>query len=219
MNGGHDLGGMMGFGALAPERDEPVFHTDWERRACAVTVAAGACGLWSLDESRSVRENQPPGQYLAKTYYDVWITALEKLVVAHGMVSAEELASGRPLAMPQPPPRQVTPARIAEGIAKGTRYDRPPAAAAAFAVGAPVRARIINPAGHTRLPRYARGRQGEVTAVRGAFVFPDANAHARGENPQWLYTVRFSARELWGPEGDAHSTVTIDAFEPYLEPA
>jgi nitrile hydratase beta subunit len=219
MNGAHDLGGMMGFGPLAPERDEPVFHTDWERRACAVTVAAGACGRWTLDESRSVRESLPPAQYLSKTYYDVWITALETLAVAQGLVSAEELAAGRSLAMPATPPRKVTAARIAQGIAKGTRYDRPPASPAAFAVGDRVRARMINPSGHTRLPRYARGRIGEVAQVRGAFVFPDTNALRHGEDPQWLYTVRFAARELWGPQGDVCSIVCIDAFEPYLEPA
>ena len=218
MNGAHDLGGMMGFGPLAPERDEPVFHSHWESRACALTLAAGACGLWSLDESRSVRENLPPAQYLAKTYYDVWITALEKLAVAHGLVSAEEIAAGRPLGAARTLPK-VTPQRMAEAIARGTRYDRPQSAAAAFAVGDRVRARVMNPTGHTRLPRYARGRAGEVAAVRGVFVFPDTNAHAQGENPQWLYTVRFTARELWGPEGDLRSTVTIDAFEPYLEPA
>lgn len=219
MNGAHDLGGMMGFGPLAPERDEPVFHTDWERRACAVTLAAGACGLWTLDESRFVRESLPPAQYLAKTYYDVWITALEKLAVAHGMISPEELACRRSLGPPAQPPRKVTPERMEQAIATGTRYDRPASAAAVFAVGDRVRARMINPPGHTRLPRYARGRIGEVAAVRGVFVFPDANARRIGEDPQWLYTVRFTARELWGPEGDARSTVTIDAFEPYLEPA
>ena len=218
MNGAHDLGGMMGFGPLAPERDEPVFHSHWESRACAVTIAAGACGLWSLDESRSVRENLAPAQYLAKTYYDVWITALEKLAVAHGLVSAEELAAGRPLVPPRAAPK-VTPRRIAEAIARGSPYDRPPSAAAAFAVGDRVRARMMNPPGHTRLPRFARGRVGEVAALRGAFVFPDTNAHAQGENPQWLYTIRFTARELWGDDADPRSTVTIDAFEPYLEPA
>jgi nitrile hydratase beta subunit len=217
MNGAHDLGGMMGFGPLAPEPDEPVFHTNWEARACAVTIAAGACGLWGLDPSRSMRENLPPAQYLTKTYYDVWITALEKLVVEHGMVSPEELTAGRSLAMPATPPRKVTAARIAEGIATGTRYDRPAPNCAAFAVGDRVRARMMNPAAHTRLPRYARGRVGEVAAVRGAFVFPDTNARRLGEGPQWLYTVRFAARELWGPQGDARSTVCIDAFEPYLE--
>ncbi len=218
MNGAQDMGGMMGFGPVLPERNEPVFHTDWERRACAVTLAAGALGQWSLDESRFTRENLPPAQYLGKVYYDVWITAVETLAVKHGLISAEELASGRVMTRPASAPK-VTPQRIAQAIAKGSPYDRPPASPAAFAAGQRVRARMANPAGHTRLPRYVRGRVGEIAAVRGVFVFPDSNAHRAGEDPQWLYTVRFSARELWGPEGDARSFVTIDAFEPYLEPA
>jgi nitrile hydratase beta subunit len=219
VNGAQDLGGMMGFGPIAPETNEPVFHSDWERRACAVTVAAGACGKWSIDESRHVRESLPPAEYLSKTYYDVWITGLEKLVLKHGMVSPAELAAGRALTPPPEPPRKATAAQIRAAIARGTHYDRPASAPAAFALGQRVRARMANPAGHTRLPRYARGRVGEIAAVRGVFVFPDTNAHGLGENPQWLYTVRFTARELWGPEGDARSAVMIDAFEPYLEPA
>ncbi len=218
MNGGQDLGGMMGFGPVAPEANEPVFHADWEKRALAVTIGAGACGLWSLDETRYVRESLPPTQYLAKSYYDIWISALEKLVVAHGTASTAELRAGHA----SDPPRQglpkLTADKVAAAIARGTAYDRPAAAAAVFAIGQRVRSRVMNPTGHTRLPRYARGRTGIVEAARGVFVFPDANAHGRGENPQWLYTVRFTARELWGAEADARSSVTIDAFEPYLEP-
>ena len=78
---------------------------------------------------------------------------------------------------------------------------------------------MINPSGHTRLPRYARGKRGCIEAVRGVFVFPDTHAHGQGEQPCWLYTVRFAARELWGEAADAAASVTIDAFEPYLDPA
>jgi nitrile hydratase subunit beta len=218
MNGAQDLGGMMGFGPVRPEKDEPVFHTDWERRACAITIAAGALGRWGLDESRFTRENLAPAEYLGKVYYDVWITALEKLCLRHGLLTHEELASGR-AETPRAAAPAVTRERIAQAIAKGSPYDRPPAAPAAFAKGQRVRARVMNPAGHTRLPRYARGRTGEIVALRGAFVYPDVNAERGGENPQWLYTVRFSARELWGPQGEARGAVMIDAFEPYLEPA
>ena len=217
MNGAQDLGGMMGFGAVQPERDEPVFHADWEKRALAVTLAAGACGLWSIDEGRHARESLPPAEYLSKSYYDIWLTALEKLVVAHGLVTSEELAAGRVQTPPRPVPYKLTADRVAPALAAGWPYDRPPRAPALFAAGAPVKARVMNPKGHTRLPRYARGRSGVVEAVRGVFVFPDASAGGV-EEPQWLYTVRFAARELWGPEADANSSVTIDAFEPYLEP-
>lgn len=219
MNGAQDLGGMMGFGAVTPERDEPVFHADWEKRALAVTLAAGACGLWSIDEGRHARELLPPAEYLSKSYYDIWLTALEKLVVAHGLVTPEELAEGQAKTPPRPVPRKLTADHVAPALAAGWPYDRPARAPALFAEGARVRGRVMNPKGHTRLPRYARGRLGVVEAVHGVFVFPDASAGGAGEDPQWLYTVRFAAKELWGPEADTNSSVTIEAFEPYLEPA
>ena len=219
MNGAQDLGGMMGFGPIAPEPDEPLFHAEWEKRALGLTLAAGACGLWSIDEGRHARESIPPARYLAKSYYDIWITALETLAIAHGLITPEEARSGRVVAPPRPVPRVLRADRVAPVLAAGTPYDRPASGPAKFAAGDAVRARVMNPKGHTRLPRYARGRQGVVETARGAFVFPDSNAHGAGEDPQWLYTVRFSARELWGAEADPHASVSIDAFEPYLEPA
>ncbi len=218
MNGAQDLGGMMGFGPIAPEPNEPVFHAEWEKRALAVTLAAGGCRLWSIDEGRYARESLPPAQYLSKSYYDIWISALERLVVAHAMASADELAAGHALTPARAVPAKLTADRVAATLAHGAPCDRPIAVAAAFAVGAPVRTRVMNPTGHTRLPRYARGKLGVVETVRGAFVFPDSNAHGKGEDPQWLYTVRFTARELWGAEADARISVRIDAFEPYLDP-
>jgi nitrile hydratase len=209
----------MGFGPVAPERDEPPFHAEWEKRALGVTLAVSACGLWGIDESRHVRETLPPAQYLSKSYYDIWISGLEKLVIAHELVTAEELAAAHAQIPPRPVPRKLAADRVAPALAAGSPYDRPARTPALFAIGAPVRARVMNPKGHTRLPRYTRGRRGLVEAVRGVFVFPDASAHGQGEAPQWLYAVRFTARELWGPEADEHSSVTIDAFEPYLEPA
>jgi nitrile hydratase beta subunit len=219
MNGAQDLGGMMGFGPIAPEPNEPVFHWEWEKRALAVTLAAGGCGLWSIDESRHARETLPPARYLSKSYYDIWISGLEKLAVAHGLVTSEELATGRSASPARAVPGKLTIDHVAQALAAGSPYDRPATTAAAFQVGDKVGAREMNPRGHTRLPRYARGKTGVVEVVRGVFVFPDTSAHGQGEAPQWLYTVRFSARELWGAEGDPSASVTIDAFEPYLERA
>jgi nitrile hydratase subunit beta len=219
MNGAQDLGGMMGFGPIAPEPNEPLFHAQWEKRALAVTIAAGGCGLWSIDEARHARETLPPAEYLSKSYYDVWISGLEKLAVSHGLITAEELASGHAAAPPRAVPRKLTVDRVASALAAGTPCDRPATTAAAFGVGEKVRAREMNPKGHTRLPRYARGKTGIVEAARGVFVFPDTSAHGQGEAPQWLYTVRFAARELWGADAAPNASVTIDAFEPYLERA
>jgi nitrile hydratase len=219
MNGAQDLGGMMGFGAIAPEADEPVFHYDWEKRALGLTLTAGACGLWNIDISRHARETLPPAEYLAKSYYDIWISGLEKLLLGAGLISEAELQAGTALAPPRPVPAKLAAAAVAGALERGTPYDRPASGPARFSVGERVRAKVMNPTTHTRLPRYARGKSGIVEAARGAFVFPDSNAHGGGENPQWLYAVRFAGAELWGKDADTNLMVSIDAWEPYLEPA
>jgi nitrile hydratase subunit beta len=219
MNGPHDLGGQMGFGPVAPEKDEPIFHAGWEKRALGVTLAAGAMGHWTIDESRHERESLHPADYYASSYYGIWTKALEKLLEKHGFVSAEELAEGRAMEAGASPRRVLRAADVPGQLARGGPCDRRVDRAARFRLGDGVRTLVMNPSGHTRLPRYARGKVGVVEAVRGGFVFPDANAHGAGEQPQWVYTVAFTARELWGCEADDTSTVSIDAWESYLEPA
>ena len=218
MNGPQDLGGMMGFGPIAPELNEPVFHAEWEGRALGVTIAITGGRLWSGDTNRHSRESLPPAQYYAKSYYDIWASALSNLLVNRGLVTAEELADGH-AREPGKPFARVGPEAVAAMIARGSPYVRPAQAPARFAAGDLVRAKVMNPTTHTRLPRYARGKLGVVDAVRGAHVFPDSNAHGLGEDPQWLYTLRFEGRELWGPDSDPTLKVSIDAFEPYLDPA
>jgi nitrile hydratase subunit beta len=219
VNGAQDLGGMMGFGPIAPETDEPVFHADWERRALAITLAAGACGLWNLDIGRHARETLPPGEYLAKSYYDIWISGLEKLVKSTGLASEAEARTGRAIDPPRAVRGKLRAADVTAAMARGSPYTRAAPGPAAFAVGETVRTKVMNPTTHTRLPRYARGKTGIIETVRGCFVYPDANAHGGGEDPRWLYTVRFTARELWGDDADPTLAVSIDAFEPYLDPA
>ena len=216
MNGAQDLGGMMGFGPVAPEPGEPLFHAPWEKRAMALTVAAGACGAWNLDISRHARETLPPAQYLSKSYYDIWISGLAKLVLAAGMVSEEEIASGQAMHPPIAVRNVLRQENVAAAIARGWPCDRPATAPARFREGDAIVTRVINPTTHTRLPRYARGKRGVIEALRGVHVFPDSNAHGLGENPQWLYTVRFDGTELWGEGADPSVKVSIDAFEPYL---
>ena len=219
MNGAQDLGGMMGFGPVAAETDEPWFHAAWERRAFAVTLAAGATGAWNLDMSRHARESLPPAEYLAATYYEIWTKGVEKLVVQRGLVTAEELKAGRALTPPAPVQRVLKAEDVPATLGRGAPTDRPVEHPARFAEGDRVATRNMHPSGHTRLPRYARGKRGVVERVNGVFVFPDANAHGHGERPQWLYTVRFSGTELWGDDADPALTVSIDAWESYLEPA
>ena len=219
MNGGQDLGGMMGFGPIAPELDEPLFHTAWERRAFGVTLAMGATGTWNIDMSRHARESLPPAEYLSSSYYEIWIKGLETLIQQSGLVSAEELKEGRSLSGPPPVKRVLKAEEVGAALARGGPCDRPAPGPARFQVGDRVRTRNLNPRGHTRLPRYARDKTGVIERVHGTFVFPDANAHGGGERPQWLYTVGFQGTELWGEAADPALVVSVDAWESYLDPA
>jgi nitrile hydratase subunit beta len=223
VNGAHDLGGMHGFGRVDIERDEPVFHSAWERRAFAITLAAGFLGKWNIDMSRYAREQMPPAEYLATGYYEHWLFGLEKLLHDHGLVPRQELDARMRSAHTSPAPIagvRILAARDVEAALRKSRAskadeDVPPR----YKVGDRVVTKNIHPTGHTRLPRYARGKRGFVERVHGAHVFRDSAAAGQGENPQWLYTVRFSGPELWGEEADPSLVVSIDAWESYLEPA
>lgn len=219
MNGAQDLGGQMGFGPINPEKDEPYFHAEWEKRALALTLAMGATGQWNIDTSRHARETLHPAEYLAKSYYDVWITGLEKLMRARNLVTDDELRTGRMTEAPKPVARILKAGDVAAALARGGPCAREITAPPRFAAGQKVRTKNINPTGHTRLPRYARGKIGVIELVHGGFVFPDTNAHGEGENPQWLYTVTFTGPALWGDGADEMLAVSIDAWESYLEPA
>ena len=219
MNGGADLGGMHGFGPVTSDPDEPLFHHGWEPRVMAMVVAAGALGEWNIDQSRYARESLAPADYLSFPYYRIWLAAFEKLLLERGLVSGKELIDGRMREKPVAKRSALSPERVDETLKHGGPADREPNRDAGFGVGDRVRTINEHPASHTRLPRYARARTGTVEAVLGFHVFPDTNALGLGEDPQWLYRVRFTARELFGgarPEGDA---VTLDLWEPYLRAA
>jgi nitrile hydratase len=219
VNGAHDMGGVHGFGAVRPEPDEPVFHADWERRVFGLTLAMGGTGEWSLDGSRFARENRPPNDYLDKTYYELWLAGLEQLLAERGLATEAELAAGRALEPRRSVRKTVAPSDVAPALRRGSPTNREATQPGLFGEGDRVRAKNLNPLTHTRLPRYVRGHVGTVTATHGCHVFPDANAHGPGGDPQWLYTVSFEAAELWGPDADPTLSVSVDAFEPYLEPA
>jgi nitrile hydratase subunit beta len=218
MDGIHDMGGMHGFGKVEPERNEPVFHAAWEGRCLALNRAMGVIGAWTIDEGRSGIEALPPQVYLAHSYYGKWALRLENMVINRGLADAEEIATGHALRPGKTVKCKLGLADVPHALTRGS-FGRQPPAPARFKVGERVRAKVIHPATHTRLPRYARGRVGTIEAVRGCHVFPDTSAVGAGENPQWLYTVVFDGRELWGENADPTLTVSIDAFEPYLEPA
>ena len=218
MNGVHDMGGMHGFGKVEAEPDEPVFHAAWEGRVLAMQRAMTYTGEWNIDMSRAAQEKLPPQVYLSVSYYKRWALGLEQNLLGRGLVTPEELEAGRALAPPKPVKRTMAASDISAALTRG-KYGRPPTAAARFAPGDRVRARNIHPATHTRLPRYVRGHVGVVERIQGCHVFPDAVVTGAGESPQWLYTVVFDGRDLWGENSDPTVKVSVEAFEPYLEPA
>jgi nitrile hydratase subunit beta len=216
VNGVHDMGGMHGLGPMAPEADEPVFHHDWERRVHALVIASPTRG--NIDAGRHQRERIPGPDYLRMSYYEKWFTALREMLVANGAVTSAELGSGQadPSA-PKATPRLAAP-DVSAAVARQGSYARE-GAAPAFEVGERVRARNLNPTGHTRLPRYVRGHIGLIERRHGAHVFPDVHAHGGGESPRPLYSVRFTARELWGDDAPPGDSINLDLWEPYLERA
>ena len=218
MDGVHDMGGMDGFGKVEAEQNEPPFHAPWEGRVLAMQRAMGYAGAWHIDHSRFAQEKLPPATYLTASYYQRWALAMESNVLERGYVTREELKAGHALTPGKPLPRKLTPDVISAGMSRSSFY-RQQQGPQRFKPGDRVRTKNIHPKTHTRLPRYARGKVGVVERVHGFHVFPDVNATGTGEDPQWLYAVRFSGTELFGPDGDPTSTVSIDAFEPYLDAA
>ena len=219
MNGVHDMGGMHGFGPVIHEPNEPVFHAPWEARVRGMVQLIGAWRLGNIDSGRHSLERLPPVDYLRYSYFEKWFDALVNRMLDAGQITPDELATGRKAkgATVSTPP--VIGEAAASMLTSVHSYERTIQAQPKFAAGDQVRARTINPEGHTRLPRYARGRLGIIDRYHGAHVFPDSNAHGKGEAPQPLYTVRFTARELWGDAANAADTVSLDLWEDYLEPA
>jgi nitrile hydratase len=223
VNGAHDLGGMHGFGPVQIERDEPVFHHEWERRAFAISLAAGFLGKWNIDMSRFAREQMPPAEYLATTYYEHWMFGLEKLLHDHGLVPREEMDRRLKVEAAAAPPvsgERVLAARDVEAALRKSRTskadeDVPPR----YKPGDRVTTVNINPLGHTRLPRYARGKEGVIALDHGVWVFPDTAGNGLGRKPQHCYSVRFEARELWGGDAAARDSVYIDLWDDHLVPA
>ena len=216
-----DLGGQRGHGRVRPEPEGDLFHAPWEPRVLGLTLAAGAMGVWNLDMGRSARETLP--DYARLSYYEIWFAALSKLLIQHELVTPQEAASGESRQPARPTPRKLMACDVAATVARGSPTRRPVDRPARFAVGDLVRLYSGDVPHHTRLPRYMRGKVGTVERVHGAHVFADAHALGRGEDPRWLYTVAVRGRELWPALEDApeaeHLTVSIDAWEPYLEPA
>jgi nitrile hydratase beta subunit len=224
VNGVHDIGGMHGFGPVAIERDEPVFHEEWERRVFAMLVAVRMAGHWNIDQSRFAREQMPPIDYLAASYYERWLYGFQRLLDEKGLVSRAEVAAR----IDDPASRFDELADALDAVSVDdlrSRSGRPNPSksdeqiAPRFQVGDRVVTRLIQPVGHTRLPRYARGRRGVVTRDYGVWVLPDSSGSNMGPNPQHCYCVRFDARELWGDAASPRDSVHVDLWDDHLEPS
>ena len=209
MNAGQDLGGVMGFGPVIEEIDEPYFHQRWEARVLGLTLAMGALGLWNIDMGRHARENRPPSQYLNWSYYQIWLAGLETLLKQTHLLDDDANATSRNLT-------PLTADKVAATLRKGGPSSRTAQAPARYKIGDTITTNNNHPEHHTRLPRYLRGQPGEIVMVHGAHVFPDHAAHNKGEDPQWLYSVRFKATDLWGSDKNPNDHVHADLWEPYF---
>ena len=208
-----DLGGTTGHGPIEYEPEGVVFHHEWQAKALALTLAAGAPGGWNIDMSRAARETLP--DYADLSYFQIWTAGLERLLVDGGVVTAEEVEAGHSLA-PGDSSRNVLAAdQVAAAMARGGPAERSVDVLASFAVGDRVRTRAGRVDHHTRLPAYVAGHVGMIEKVHGAHVLPDTNAHGLGEQPEWLYTVVFDACDLWD-EAPPGQRVSVDAWESYL---
>lgn len=226
MNGIHDMGGLHGFGPVIREKDEPVFHSDWEARVFCITQVLDTQQVWNLDEHRHEIERMNAADYLTAGYYGRWLFAMERLLDRKDILRAsevqrrvDELGGGAaPLSAPDAGPRGwplPKDRRVRWGAWRHEQVVTP-----RFAVGDAVRVRNIHPEGHTRVTAYARGKAGVVERVNGeAWVFPDTRAHDQGERTQPVYGVRLAATELWGPQAEPNASVFIDLSEDHLEPA
>src|SRR5262249_29465312 len=184
----------------------------------AITLAMAMPGGWNIDMSRFAREDRPPAEYLSKSYYQIWLAGLERLLLERHLIERDEIAAGKATRPARPAARILPADGVAAMLHRGGPTEREASRPARFGVGERVRARTMHAPTHTRLPRYVRGHVGTIARLIGFHVFPDSNATGAGEDPQWLYTVGFKGTELWGEGSDPVLEISVDAWEPYLEP-
>ena len=218
MNGIHDLGGMHGFGPVDRDPNEPPFHGRWEAAVVAIMRATRGARVYNIDEFRHAIERMPAARYLASTYFERWLDGILRILDEKGVVTAAEM-DARTGALEAPRAPVARPAVDHTAMQHSDSPFRTTTAPSRFAPGDAVVGRNVHPTGHTRLPRYARGKRGVIAAVRGYHVFPDTHAHGLGEQPQHVYAVRFDARELWGEAAEPRQFVYLDLWESYLDPA
>ncbi len=214
------MGGLRNFGAIPVEENEPVFHTGWEARVFATNLAISPHLGGNVDRFRHLIESIPPPEYLNSSYYERWLASVMEACVETGLLSEQELHAINRGDVPEAGPVRTDPipaALIGDFLIGGKVSPRDFEGTAEFAVGDRVRTRRLQKEGHTRMVGYAQGCDGQVIEDNGNQVLPDDHAMQRGATMQRLYTVRFAATELWGPESNANDSVCIDLWESYLQ--
>jgi nitrile hydratase len=226
VDGVHDMGGMHGFGPVLHEENEPVFHEPWEGRVYALGSSTKFPLFPIIDASRYALEQLPPAEYLGSSYYERWLLRAQRRLIELGYITPQELEERLAYYREHPEapvPRHADDTAMERAQARLDRHPaplhRPDGAPPRFKVGDVVRTKNIHPAGHTRLPRYARGKIGVIARVHGSHIFPDTAAHGLGEQPRGVSSVRFEARELWGDDAEGRGSVFLDLWDSYLEPA
>ncbi len=221
----HDIGGVKGLGAVEIEQNEPVFHSDWERRIFGITMATLGKGLYGIEHFRSGIEQIPILPYMESSYYERWIATLEHNLIGSGVLSEDEI-DARAAELSRDPDAEIgrrdepeSCEMLLGAIHGGMSPEREVEAERRFDIGDRVIASGTDAAGHTRLPRYVRGKQGTITRLDKAFVYPETNVLGEGENPEWCYCVRFEADEVWGGDAEDRAPVYVDVWESYLTPA
>jgi nitrile hydratase len=212
VDGIHDMGGMHGFGPVAPEADEPVFHEPWEGRTLGLVLVAGSLRLMPAGTGRGRIEGIDPATYLASSYYERWARGMEAGLLEAGTLTADEIDARAATSGTEPARSEGTNADMVALVPTFLNSPQPTSgapAAGAFAVGDRVTVRRMAPAAHHRCPRYVRGATGTVARIEGAWPHPGDDA------PEAVYSVRFANADLWGDDAEPGS-VTVDLWERYL---
>ncbi len=228
MNGIHDMGGLHGFGRVQhlPDQtsEDPVFHSEWESRVFCITQVIDTKGIWNLDEHRHEIELMNSADYINDGYYGRWLFAMESLLYKKNILNQEEV-SQRIIEMladlrdysqldlndrdwPLPAEQKVNWGACRHEVNIVPIYSE----------GQSIRVRNIHPPGHTRVTAYTRDKIGIIERVNAqAWVLPDTRAHYKGENLQAVYTIKFSAKTLWGPQAETNQFLFIDLSEDHIE--
>jgi len=219
MDGIHDVGGKLGFGAINPTDEDPPFPEPCDGRMLGIARAVARPADWNSDKFRHTREQEDPVQYLTRTYFDQWYKAYACMLVGSELVTVEELATGKSSgAKPDGLSKPMKAGDVEQVKQMGASFERPYDGLIKFQIEGHVRAKLITPTGHCRLPAYVRGHVGEVTACHGAHVLADASAHNR-HVVEPLYTVRFWLSDLFPERDGCADLVHLDLWESHLETA